>query len=48
VALIEDEVKEWGEEWPLLRAGLFDGSLERLSQIMGLYKKEVLEKLHWG
>lgn len=44
---IEIEVKEAGNEWLPLKAGLFDGSTERFQFIKAEFDKQILQRLPW-
>lgn len=44
---IEIEVKEAGNEWLPLKAGLFDGATERFQFIKAEFDKQILQRLPW-
>jgi hypothetical protein len=41
------EAKDASDNWPPLKAGLFQGSYLRFNEVATKYKTEVLGKLHW-
>ncbi|MFA5780584.1 MAG: SIR2 family protein [Elusimicrobiota bacterium] len=43
---VDDEIKKQGKEWAPLKVGLFNGSVERLNQVITGFK-ERLNKLNW-
>jgi hypothetical protein len=42
-----EEAERAGDAWPLLRAGLFGGSIERFKDLAQRYNSELLSKLGW-
>ena len=41
------EAQSFQSEWVPLKAGLFDGSIDRFLEISRKYEDEILKKLHW-
>lgn len=45
--LLLSEASAQGAEWPVLKAGLFGGSLDRFNEVVKQYEENILAKLGW-
>ena len=43
-----EEAKLAGDEWPPLRAGLFQRSYSHFEKVVERFKSELLDKLSWA
>lgn len=46
-SMLVEEAKREGQDWPPLRVGLFNGSLDRFAEVAERLRTELLHKLNW-